>query len=182
MKSTVIIASLFALVSFGAQAQTSSGYSGGQNASAPNTAVPVAASGSSGVSGTSGATGARPPAMPLSSAPVAAPAPAPAMTTTTGAAPAGVKTTDTKKVDPCSAYMYDMNAYAMCNDRIMKLQRLKDAKAARDKTYETPAPAVAAAPAAAAPVAAAPNGAPPANAAAGTVTPAPAPVANTTIK
>ena len=178
MKSTVIIASLFALISVSAQAQTSSGYSGGQNASTPN---PVAATETSGVSGTSGTTGAR-PALPLAATPAVAPTPAQAMTTTTGVAPPGVKTTDTKKVDPCSAYMYDMNAYAMCNDRIMKLQRLKDAKAARDKSYETPAPAVAAAPAAAA------TGTPPANTAAtpaaGTApaTPAPAPVANTTTK
>jgi hypothetical protein len=35
-------------------------------------------------------------------------------------------------VDPCAAYMASYNAYTVCQDRMQKLQRMKDAKKHRD--------------------------------------------------
>jgi hypothetical protein len=191
MKNIVIIAALLVFFTTGAEAQTSSGYSGGQNASTPN---PVATAPAN--TGTSGVSGAQPstatpvaPAVPVAAAPAAAPT---GMTTTAGTPPEGAKTTDTQKVDPCFNYMYDLNAYRMCTDRQMKLQRLKDAKAARDKSYEKPAPVAAAATAPNAAAPGAPAAAPattPATAPATTAAapangaaPPPAPVTNTTTK
>lgn len=47
------------------------------------------------------------------------------------------------KPDPCAAYMASYDSYVVCQDRIVKLQRMQDAKAKRAATT-TPAPAAAA--------------------------------------
>jgi hypothetical protein len=88
--------------------------------------------------GYSGYSGGQSPVVTTSPAPAvaqaapAAPAPAPAP------APA---TVDTKKVDPCASYMYDMSAYNMCQDRAAKIKAMTDAAADRDKAYQAPPPA-----------------------------------------
>ncbi len=148
MKNLFVIAGMLAIAgaalpcSAFAQSTPYTSYSGGQNASTPGGAVPPTV-----------------PAAPLVPAPTAAPAGTPAkppltnsVTTTTAPAPAGATTTDTSKVDPCKDYMYDINAYNMCTDRMQKIQRMIDAKKSRDSVYlppPAPAPAPAAAPAAA---------------------------------
>jgi len=47
--------------------------------------------------------------------------------------------------DPCSAYTDSYDSYTLCQDRIQKIQRMKDAKSKRQandaKRYGTPAPA-----------------------------------------
>jgi hypothetical protein len=42
-------------------------------------------------------------------------------------------------VDPCAAYMSSYESYVVCQDRIQKIQRMKDAKTRRDE-ISRPAP------------------------------------------
>lgn len=182
MKNLVIIASLLAAVSLSplsAYAQTApyTSYSGGSNASTPGG---TATTTNTAPLGTQANPSTAIPFAKPAAAPAPAPAPANTVTTTTAPAPAGVATTDTQKIDPCKDYMYDINAYNMCQDRMQKYQRLKDGQKARDSAFlPPPAPAPAPAPAAAAPAAGTPAAAAPPAGTTPATTPA-TPATNTT--
>lgn len=62
-------------------------------------------------------------------------------------AAAAAKPAEPAKVDPCAAYMASYDIYAACQDRMIKLQRMQEARTRR--TAAPPAPPPAAAPAAA---------------------------------
>lgn len=77
------------------------------------------------------------PAAPVATTPAApsAAAPAAAGTAATAAAPAA------PVVDPCAAFMSSADLYASCQDRNMKIQRMKDAQKSRATAAPAAAPA-----------------------------------------
>lgn len=115
-----------------------------QEYGAAPTAAPVVDSGYSGYSGGANAPAAPPPALPpVFDSATAAPAPAPAPSAPSSApasAPPAAAADETQAVDPCTDYMYSFDAYTVCQDRMAKIQRMKDAKGKRKSNYAPAAP------------------------------------------
>lgn len=113
-----------------------SGYVGGAPPVAP-AAAPVAAAPAQPMAPTGApadpAVAQAPPALPAGAAPALDPALNPQP-------PLPPATIDTIAVDPCKNFMTSHAAYVACQDREKKLQRMKDAKAARQKSFEPPPP------------------------------------------
>ncbi len=113
-------------------------------APAQNYGGPGQSQSAAGYSGYSGGEKTPTPQNPVENPPAAAPA----VTAPAAAAPLPATNDSTQKItDPCASYMYAYDAYTLCHDRLIKIQRMKDAKGKRAAKQEAKTPAAAPAPA-----------------------------------